>query len=163
MGTQTLFITESVQQVRVSEIPVSRELASALRKLRITTIGDLSGVTRYDFLRVSGKGTALFREIGQIIQATRNGKDARDAKRAPLSPVAGKPDNLNPAGAHSKNGGPEDAGCPDGPASEAELAAANDTIFIPQEARGTLVNGGLARVAVEGFGGQWIKRITVLA
>lgn len=70
-----------------------------LRKLRISTFGDLTGVSLRDFQRVSDNGTALFLEIGRLIQRARQGdfaaspvqhvrlKQASTHSRIPHAPV----------------------------------------------------------------------------
>jgi hypothetical protein len=69
----TLFIPERIRQLRPSNLPLPSELASVLRKLRISTLDDLSAVALHDFQRVSGNGRALFLELGRLIERARRG------------------------------------------------------------------------------------------
>src|SRR5438046_1201367 len=75
-ANQTFFIPASIRRLRLSNLPRSRELASALRRLRISTFDDLTRASLLDFRRVSDKGTALFLEIGRLIERARRGEFA---------------------------------------------------------------------------------------
>jgi hypothetical protein len=78
-GTQIFFIKKaipwSIHRLRISKLPLTKDLASALRRLRISTFNDLVGVSLRDFQRVSDKSSALFLELSRLIKvvATGNG------------------------------------------------------------------------------------------
>jgi hypothetical protein len=132
---QTLFIPENISRLRFSELSVSRKLASVLRRLRVSTFEDLAGVSLREFQRVSDSGTELFLEIGQLIQRARRG----DFAAPPFQQVRVKQDFPRFRIVHL----PERATNTD---YDAQSKLANDrvnsespqdeTIFIPQEARG---------------------------
>lgn len=66
-----LFIPEGIRRLRVADSSASPQLLAALRKLRIQTFGDLSGVYLRHFQRVSKAGTILFLEVGNLIRCAR--------------------------------------------------------------------------------------------
>lgn len=70
---QTFFITENIRRLRLSELPLSGELVSLLRSVPIYTLGELAGISLRDFQRMSDRGTALFLEIGRLIERARRG------------------------------------------------------------------------------------------
>jgi len=75
-ANQTFFIPQSIRRLRLSNLPQSCELASALRRLRISTFDDLTGASLRDLQRVSKRGTALFLELGRLIERARLGEFA---------------------------------------------------------------------------------------
>jgi hypothetical protein len=79
-GTQIFFIKEaipkSIRRLRLSSLPLTTELASGLRRLRISTFKDLVGVSLRDFQRVSNKSAALFLELSRLIKAVARGNGA---------------------------------------------------------------------------------------
>lgn len=117
------FIPESLRHQRLSGLPRSAELASVLRKLRVSTLGELGGVSLSDFQRLSDQGVVLFLEAGRLIERTKRGDFAiipfPKGKRSPGS----RPPPPSP---HSADGKKEATYVPANPASE-EL----DEIFIP--------------------------------
>ena len=68
---QTFFIPESIRRLRLAELPVSGELAGRLRKMGISSLGDLAGASLRDFQRVSNKGRELFLEVVRLLQQAR--------------------------------------------------------------------------------------------
>ena len=76
-GTQIFFIKEaipkSIRRLRFSKLPLTTELASALRRLHISTFNDLVGVSLRDFQRVSDKSAALFLELSRLIKVVATG------------------------------------------------------------------------------------------
>lgn len=78
-ANQTLFIPERIRRLRLSKLPLSAELASALGRLRIVTFDDLTGVSFRNFQRVSNTASALFVEIERLIQRARQGDFAPPA------------------------------------------------------------------------------------
>jgi hypothetical protein len=71
-GTQIFFIKKaipgSIRRLRLAKLPLTNDLASALRKLRISTFNDLVGVSLRDFQRVSDKSSALLLELSRLIK-----------------------------------------------------------------------------------------------
>ena len=135
-ANQTFYIPEGIRRLRLFELPLTGELASVLRKLRISRFGDLAGVSLREYQRVSDIGTALFLEIGQLIQQARQG----DFSEPPVQRMRMKqvPDHSRFADVlerstsidRRKQNKPMDD-------SIVVKSAEDETIFIPQEARGT--------------------------
>ncbi len=137
-ANQTFFIPESIRRLRLSELPLSGELARVLRRLRISTFEDLTGVSLSEFQRVSDSGTALFLEVGRLIQRARQGEFAAPPlQHASVKQVSG----------HSRfAGAPENAANTDCRAQNRPIndrivseSLQDETIFIPQETRGKLL------------------------
>jgi hypothetical protein len=86
-GAQIFFIKEaipkSIRRLRLSSLPLTTELASALRRLRISTFKDLVGVSLRDFHCVSDKSAALFLELSRLIKVAAAG----DAASLPIDHV----------------------------------------------------------------------------
>lgn len=103
-----------------------------LRRLRLSTFGDLSGGSLRDFQRVSDNGTALFMEIGRLIERARRGDFALPSMQsARLNPVSSRLSALNSS--LNRNGAAH------GKAVSETIAAGDERIFIPVEARGMLL------------------------
>jgi hypothetical protein len=185
-GAQIFFIKEaipkSIRQLRFSKLSLTTELASALRRLHISTFNDLVGVSLRDFQRVSDKSAALFLELSRLIKvvATGNGGSLpagrvrpnrlrnnrySSAPRSPKrladtrieltpyalevlgrrSPPVPQCTGLDPASgplmapvSHHVNTTPETPASPH-----------KETIFIPQEARGTSLSSFLLSVRLQ--------------
>lgn len=136
-ANQTFFIPESIRRLRLSELPLSRELASVLRRLRISTFEDLTGASLRDFQRVSDSGTALFLEIDQLIQRARHGDFAVPTLQQPSLNRLSGPSGVARApvpGANTARVG-QTKPVADRLVAEPKLPL-EDAIFIPQEARG---------------------------
>ncbi len=77
-GAEIFFIEEAIPRnirgQRITELPMTGELASALRTLRISTFHDLVGVSLRDLQRVSDKSAALFLELSRLIKLAAAGK-----------------------------------------------------------------------------------------
>jgi hypothetical protein len=73
---QSLFIPERISGLRLSRLPLSASLYATLKKLKVETVGDLSGMTIRDFQRVSNRGKALFFELTGLTQRARDGEFA---------------------------------------------------------------------------------------
>lgn len=126
-ANQTFFIPESVRRLRLSTLPLSTELASALRKLCVSVFDDLSGVSLRDFQRVAANGNALFSEIGRLLERARHGDFVVSLGRnMRLNTVSSH--RVAPNLAFKRQARP---------ANEVLLeASAGETIFIPLEAHG---------------------------
>jgi hypothetical protein len=61
-------IPRSIRGRRISKLPLTGELASALQKLGISTFNDLIGISLRDLQRVSDKSAALFLELSRLIK-----------------------------------------------------------------------------------------------
>lgn len=137
-ANQTFFIPEGIRRLRLSETQPSGELARVLLKLRISTFGDLAGTSLRDFQRVSDISTALFLEIGRLIQRARQG----DFAGPPAQHVRLKQDSSD----SRVEGTLERAANADRRTENRRINAAavsesqpDETIFIPLEARGKLL------------------------
>lgn len=137
-ANQTFLIPEAIRRLRLSELPLSGELAPALRRLRISTFDDLTGVSLRNFQRVSDRSTALFLEIGRLIQRARQG----DLAASPVQHV-----RLKQASTHSRFPHVPERALRTPTAALTRPINANvvsespqdETIFIPQEARGKIL------------------------
>jgi len=134
---QTFFIPETIRRMRLFDLKPSPELSSALRKMRIDTFGDLSGVDFREFERVSRIGAALFLEVGELIRQARQGNFAAPSLARPERHAG------SIARAVSLRSMPVPTTLPTPQkVAHSDLVSANpkalpaETIFIPQEARG---------------------------
>ena len=66
VAIQIFFIPESLSERRFAGLPQSSELAGALKKLKIKSLGDLNGVSFKEFRKVSNKSSALVLELGNL-------------------------------------------------------------------------------------------------
>jgi len=158
---QTFFIPESIRRLRLSDLPLSGELARVLRRLSVSTFADLAGASLRDFQRVSDMGIATFLEIGRLIERARAGDFTapsmslvnleQDPGCPPLSDaseVNGKPEHIGRArfplnrvvaarehGLHGNRRAIR-AGISFDRAREGTQLQQQEIIFIPQEARG---------------------------
>ena len=84
-GAEIFFIEEaiprSIRRRRITELPMTGELASALRTLHISTFHDLVGVSLRDLQRVSDKSAALFLELSRLIKLAAAGRAASVSNR----------------------------------------------------------------------------------
>lgn len=137
-ANQTFFISAAIRQLRLSVLPLSNELGSVLRKLRISTFGDMTGVSLREFQHMSDRGTSLFLEIGRLIERTRQGDFAASLAKQPRLqqtltrprfPQVPKPLLPIPAARQTR---PINA-------KTVSESPQDETIFIPQEARGKLL------------------------
>jgi hypothetical protein len=71
---QTFFVPKEICGLRLSGLPMSAALASACKKLKIASFGDLSGLSLKDFKSVSSRSTTLVVEFRELIQRARNGE-----------------------------------------------------------------------------------------
>jgi hypothetical protein len=133
---QTLFIPEQISGLRLSRLPLSATLFAVLKKLRVGTFGDLSGMTIRDFQRVSNKGTTLFVELTNLTQRARAGEFAATLGQngRQLNSIGLRPFRANtPAETVTK----KDIVVSSTHLSVTPLQVPTDErIFIPQEARG---------------------------
>ena len=135
---QTFFIPESIRRMRLSGLNPSRALSSALRKMGVETFGDLSGVDLRHFQRVSKAGATLFVEVGELIRRARQGDFAAPsfahprAQARPIALNAPRPTMPLPLASPS----PQNVMRTDAHAAKPK-SPPEETIFIPQEARGT--------------------------
>jgi hypothetical protein len=130
-ANQTFFIPENIRRLQFSGLPQSPELASVLRRLRASTLDDLCGTSLRDFQRVSDNGTALFLEVGRLIERARRGdftispvgnERLNSVSSRRLPPLSSIPKEKGQAGRRSVSEAPTD-----------------ETIFIPAEAHGKLL------------------------
>ncbi len=127
-ATQTFFIPESIRRLRLSNLPLSSELAAILHRLRVSSLGDLSGTSLRDFQSVSENGTVLFLETGRLIERARRGDFAIPPFRnAKLNPV------VSQHRPRAKLVQMQRRHTPDNAVSEWPT---DEAIFIPVEARG---------------------------
>ena len=136
---QTIFIPGGIRRLRFSELPLSGELASVLRRFRLFTFEDLAGITLRGFQRGSAHGTTLFLELVLLVEQARQGAFATP----PCRPVAAKgvadSPRLAAAAYPSVSGG---AGAKKKPAGHPAILDSqhDETVFIPLEARGTALD-----------------------
>jgi hypothetical protein len=71
---QAFFVPKTISDLRFCKLPLSVPLSAALKRLRVETFGDLSGMTISDFRRISNKSAALFVELTGLTQRARDGE-----------------------------------------------------------------------------------------
>src|SRR5204863_176959 len=113
-------------------------LSAALHKMRVETFGDLGGLDLRQFERASKIGAKLFLEVGQLIHRARQKEGGDDFDQPSLAPrpkwqVGVKPHAPRRLAAIAATL-PKAQKAAQSDLLSAELA---ETIFIPQEARGT--------------------------
>ena len=84
-GAEIFFIEEaiprSIRSQRITNLPMTGELASALQRLCISTFNDLIGLSLRDLQRVSDKSSGLFLELSRLIKLAAAGKAASVSNR----------------------------------------------------------------------------------
>jgi hypothetical protein len=122
---QSFFIPQKISGLRLSKLPLSDSLFSALKKLNVATFADLSGTTIKDFRSVSNRGSALFYELKNLTQRVRNGQfDEAGRPTASALNSFGLKTSLAPPPIQAAAG------------QGGHQLRSDERIFIPQEARG---------------------------
>lgn len=89
---QTLFIPKSLSKRHVVDLPLSRELSIAFKRLGIKSLGDLNGVPIKSFQWVSNDGHTVAAELVTLIEQLRSDQTATTSApkrtRATPHPVA---------------------------------------------------------------------------